>query len=71
VDRGDGFFELHGSHLANDPSALVVLANGIPCQVQYASSGQIDFRLPDDVTGAITVTVQNEKAADSAYLTNR
>jgi uncharacterized protein (TIGR03437 family) len=71
VDRGDGVFELYGSNLVNDPAALIVLANGVPCQVLYAGAAQINFRVPDSVRGAITVTVQNERAADSAYLISR
>ena len=71
VDRGDGVFELYGSNLVNDPAALVVMANGVPCQVLYAGAAQINFRVPDSVRGAITVTVQNERATDSAYLISR
>ena len=66
--RGGGLFELYGSDLVNDPAALVVSANGVPCQVLYAGAGQVNFRLPDGLTGPITVTVQNERAADSAIL---
>jgi len=71
VDRGGGAFELYGSNLVNDPAAVTVLANGVPCQVLYAGAEQIDFRLPDGLTGAITVSVQNELASDSAYLISR
>jgi len=68
VDRGDGVFALSGANLVNDPAALVVTANGAPCQVLSATASQIDFSLPDGLAGDITISVQNEKASDSAYL---
>jgi glucose/arabinose dehydrogenase len=68
LDLGGGVFELHGRNLIHDPAALAVLANRLPCGVLSASAGRITFRLPDGVSGAVTITVRNEKAADSAYL---
>jgi len=36
--------------------------------VLYACIGLIDFQLPAGLSGTITVTVQNERGVDSAYL---
>jgi glucose/arabinose dehydrogenase len=69
ADRGDGVFDLYGSNLVNDPAALAVFANTVPCEVVSADADHIVFRLPDEVTGNITIIVRNEKAQDSAHLT--
>lgn len=64
VLRGSGIYELYGERLVNDPSQLFVTANGQSVTVLYAGPNQINFQVPDGLTGAINVVVQNEKASD-------
>lgn len=68
VKRGPGIYELYGENLVNDASQFSITANGIPVTTLYAGTNQVNFVLPDGVTGDVTIIVKNEKAADQIVL---
>ena len=69
VQRAPGVYELYGENFVNtDPSRFSIDANGIVLQPTYAGKNQVNFTLPDDMTGDVTITVKNEKASDHAVL---
>lgn len=68
VARGDNVFELYGANLANDPAQLYVTANGQPAEILYAAPTQVNFALPEGMTGRITVGLTNERASDEAVM---
>lgn len=59
-----GVFEMYGTNLMGDPSRVSIQANGITVRPMYAASDQINFVLPDEMSGPVTVQVANEKGAD-------
>jgi glucose/arabinose dehydrogenase len=70
VKRAPGVYELYGENLVIDPAQLWISANGVTLETLYAAAHQINFVVPDSVTGDIIVTVKNERAADTAVLPN-
>ncbi len=68
VQRAHGVYELYGSNLAADPSRFSISANGTPLETLYVSPGQVNFLLPQGLTGDITIQVANEKAGDTAIV---
>ncbi len=70
VKRGPGLYELYGENLVNDPAQFSISANGSSLETLYAGAGQVNFVVPEGLTGDIVITVKNEKATDSAVLPN-
>ena len=68
VRRESGVYELYGERLVNDPARLSVMANAQAVTVLFAGANQVNFQIPDGVTAPFTVVVQNEKASDSALV---
>ena len=68
VARGQNTFEVYGEGLTGDPGLLSILANGVPVRILYASPTQVNFVLPDSVSGSVTITLRNEKGSDAAPL---
>ena len=64
MPRGSRIFELYGSNLAGDPSRFSIQANGVSVNTLYVSVSQINFILPDEVTGTVTIQVTTDKGSD-------
>ncbi|MBI3684254.1 MAG: sorbosone dehydrogenase family protein [Acidobacteria bacterium] len=64
----DNIYALYGLRLAGDPALFQIFANGIVLETLYAGENQVNFVLPPDMKGDITITVKNEKASDEAIL---
>jgi glucose/arabinose dehydrogenase len=67
--RAARVFELYGTNLAGDPAQVSILANGVAVNTLYVSLDQINFVLPDAMSGSITIQVVNEKGSDQITLT--
>jgi len=61
-------YELYGTNLVYDPNVFNLYANGLEAEILYKSPQQVNFRLPEGVTGQVTITVLNEKAIDEAVI---
>jgi len=61
-------YELYGTNLVNDDAEFGLYANGILAERLYTSRGQVNFILPEGLTGDITISVKNEKAVDEAVI---
>jgi glucose/arabinose dehydrogenase len=68
VKRGPGIYELYGENLVNDPAQFSISANGVPLATLYAGPNQVNFILPDGMTGDVAISVKNEKATDRIVL---
>lgn len=68
VSYGDRIYVLYGENLAGDPNQFTISANGIPASTFYTGPNQINFILPDGLTGDVVVSVRNEKASDQQVL---
>jgi glucose/arabinose dehydrogenase len=69
VQRAPGVYELYGENFVNaDASRFSIDANGIVLQPMFAGKNQVNFTLPEGLTGDVTMTVKNEKASDQAVL---
>ena len=64
----DNIYVLYGENLVNDPNRFAISANGVPASTFYTSPNQINFILPDGLSGDITIAVQNEKATDQQLI---
>ncbi|MGH9674638.1 MAG: PQQ-dependent sugar dehydrogenase, partial [Bryobacteraceae bacterium] len=61
-------YELYGRNLAADPSQFAVYANGVQAELLYASPGQVNFVLPEGISGEVTIAVKNERAVDQVVI---
>lgn len=69
VRRAPGVYELYGSNLAGgDPARFSISANGTALQTLYTGPSQVNFILPESITGDVTISVTNDKATDTARL---
>ena len=67
--REHGIFELAGDNLVNaDPAQFKMTANGIVLRTTEVDAHHVSFELPPGMTGDVTVTVENERAADTILL---
>ena len=68
VQRATGIYEMYGAGFAADPAQLSITANDAPVQILYAGRNQVNFALPDGMTGDVVIAVRNERAVDRVTL---
>jgi glucose/arabinose dehydrogenase len=68
VQRAPGLYEMYGANLAPDPARFTLQANDQTIDPLYAGLNQVNFQLPDGMSGDVRITVKNETASDEALL---
>lgn len=65
IVRNSGrIYELYGSRLSN----ATIFCNGLAAETLYVSANQVNFAVPEGLTGDVTVSVKNDKASDDAVI---
>ena len=52
----------------NASGVFRIFANGLAAEVLYKSAGQVNFVVPEGLSGSVTISVQNDKASDQAVI---
>ena len=69
IARNSGrIYELYGSNLVGNSGEFAILCNGSPAETLYVSSIQVNFVVPEGLTGDVTVSVKNDKAGDESVI---
>jgi len=68
VNVVDNVYRLYGLRLSGDIARFQIFGNGIALETLYAGENQINFVLPETLTGDVTITVRNEIASDEAQI---
>jgi glucose/arabinose dehydrogenase len=63
-----GIFELYGTNLTNTAGDLSLTANGMAVQTLYVSRSQVNFTLPESLSGNINIVLKNNLASDEAVI---
>jgi hypothetical protein len=58
--------ELYGERFSANARVFI---DGAPAEVLYASDAQVNFVIPERITGAVTIALQNDLAMDEARFT--
>jgi len=66
VNVVDNIYSLYGLRLASDTSQFQIFGNGVALETLYIGEHQINFVLPESLTGDVVITVKNEIASDEA-----
>lgn len=64
----DNVFSIYGKRLTGDPALLQVFGNGLALEVLYAAEDQINFVLPPNLSGRVTIQVKTERAVDESIV---
>jgi len=69
IVRNSGrIYELYGRNLVGSSRESVILCNGLAATTLYTSPDQVNFVVPDGLTGDVTVSVKTDKAADESVI---
>lgn len=64
----DNVYSLYGLRLAGDIARFQIFGNGIALETLYIGEHQVNFVLPETLTGDVTITVRNEITSDEARI---
>ena len=56
----DNVYSLYGLRLANDVARFQIFGNGLALETLFAGENQVNFVLPETLTGDVTIIVRNE-----------
>jgi IPT/TIG domain-containing protein len=69
VVRNSGrIYELYGRNLVGSSGESAILCNGSPAEILYATPIQMNFVVPEGLTGDVRISVKTNKAADEAVI---
>ncbi len=68
VARAARIFELYGSQLTDGEGGVTLTANGVPAELLYVSDGQVNFAIPQEMTGEVRVEIKNGGAEDESVI---
>jgi glucose/arabinose dehydrogenase len=69
VVRSSGrVYELYGRNLVGSAGETAILYNGSPAEILFASPIQVNFLVPEGLTGEVRVSVKTSRAEDQAVI---
>lgn len=64
----DRIYALYGQRLSGGAGQFQIFGNGIALETLYVGEEQVNFVIPEGMTGEVTIAVKNEVAGDEAVM---
>jgi glucose/arabinose dehydrogenase len=68
VQRAPRIFELYGSNLVDGAGEAAITANGAPVELLYTSPGQVNFAIPEHMSGEVLIAAATAAGRDESVI---